>query len=240
MPLLSVKIDAFAVLRQSRGTSEPDPVQAAVLAELAGASSITAELNEKRIPVQDRDVYLLKRVVTGRFNLEIAPSTDLTALAVDLVPSRITFVPEQGDGHVPESGLDIRSREKDVAKRIETLTDNGIPAGILIDPDIQQFRSALRAGATHIQLLTTYYANSTGQARADELARLRDVADVARRHGVTVLGGSRLSYSSVADLGALEARDEELIQEVVLGHALAARAALVGIDTAVRDMLALL
>ena len=240
MPRLNVTIDSFAFLRTSGNSTEPDPVQAAVLAELAGAGAISAGLNDARSPVQDRDVYMLKRMVITSFNLNIPPSQQLTALALDLVPARVTFVPESTEGHRTEGGVDVRSREKEIAKLITSLADNGIPAGLLIEPDIQQLRAALRCGATHVQLLCAPYANGSGQARIDELDRLRDVADVARRHNLTVLAGGRLSYTTVQPLAHLELRGETLFQEMVIGHALAARASLVGIDTAVRDLLVLL
>ncbi|MBD3391150.1 MAG: pyridoxine 5'-phosphate synthase [Chitinivibrionales bacterium] len=235
MPTLGVNIDHIATLRQARGGKEPDPLQAAVLAELAGAHGITAHLREDRRHMQDRDIYLLKQTVTTHLNLEMAATSEMVQVAMDVTPHMATLVPEKREERTTEGGLAVRGKERDLEKIIENLHEHNILVSLFVDPDIQQIKAAARSGASHVELHTGYYANASGQAQDDELAKLQDAAIAAHKLGLRVNAGHGLNYrntSRVADL--------DHIEELNIGHAIISRAALVGMDLAVRDMLALL
>jgi pyridoxine 5-phosphate synthase len=233
MPTLAVSVDYFAALRQARGATQPTPVQAAAVAELAGAHGICAHLREDRRHIQDRDVYLLKQTVTTRLNLIMTPTTDMIHLALDVVPQMVTLVAESAEERASDAGLTVRGKERELAKAIEGLREHNIAVSLFVDPAIEQVKSVARAGATNIEFNTEIYANATGKAVEEELARLESAAMAADRLGLFVSAGQGLDYRTapeVANIGH--------IAEVTIGHALTARAALVGLDTAVRDMLA--
>jgi pyridoxine 5-phosphate synthase len=236
MASLGVNIDHFATIRQARGGKDPDPVQAAVFAELAGATGITAHLREDRRHIQDRDVYLLKQVVKTHLNLEMAPTNEMTAIAVDVLPFMTTLVPEKREERTTEGGLSVREREKDLAKVIETLRNNNILVSLFVDPNINEIKAAHRINATHIELHTGYYSNAANESSMlEELAKLKDAAMAANKLGLRINAGHGLNYvnvSAVADINNVE--------ELNIGHSIVSRAALVGLDRAVRDMIALI
>jgi pyridoxine 5-phosphate synthase len=236
MASLGVNIDHFATIRQARGGKDPDPVQAAVFAELAGATGITAHLREDRRHIQDRDVYLLKQVVKTHLNLEMAPTNEMTAIAVDVLPFMTTLVPEKREERTTEGGLSVREREKDLAKVIETLRNNNILVSLFVDPNLNEIKAAHRVNATHIELHTGYYSNAASESSMlEELAKLKDAALAANKLGLRINAGHGLNYinvSAVADINNVE--------ELNIGHSIVSRAALVGLDRAVRDMIALI
>jgi len=234
MATLGVNIDHIATIRQARGGKDPDPVQAAVVAELAGAHGITAHLREDRRHIQDRDVYLLKQTVSTRLNLEMAATPDIVKIAVDVLPFMVTLVPEKREERTTEGGLPVSDKERDLEKTIESFRNNNIIVSLFIDPDIQQIKAARRTGASHIELHTGYYANAKGQARFDELERLRDATMVARKLGLHVNAGHGLDYHNVTAVAGIQG-----MEELNIGHSIVARAALEGLDSAVRDMLGL-
>lgn len=240
MPTLSVSIDHVATLRQAGGGSEPDPVQAAVLAELAGARGITVNLREDRMHVQDRDVYLLKQVVTTSLNLAVAPTPEMVGLAVDVLPHVVTLVPGHRDERGADEALQVRGHENELAKTVAMLQDNNIEACMFVDPEVQQVKASKRVGATCVLLNTSAYAQASGGAVAEQLERLRDAAFSAQNLGLTVGVGRGISYHNIDDIAQLRRSDGDLVDEVVVGHAVVARAALVGVENAVRDMLTLL
>lgn len=232
MATLGVNIDHIATLRQARSAKEPDPVQAAVLAELAGAQGITAHLREDRRHMQDRDIYMLKQVVTTHLNLEMAPTSEMVKIAVDVLPFMVTLVPERREERTTETGINVRDREKELAKIIETFTGHNIAVSLFIDPDVQQIKSARRVAATHIELHTGYYANARGQAQSDELEKLRDATMAAQKLGVHVNAGHGLNYQNVRPVAMICG-----VEELNIGFSIIARAALIGLDKAVKDML---
>jgi pyridoxine 5-phosphate synthase len=234
MATLGVNLDHIATLRQARGGKEPDPVQAAVIAELAGAHGITAHLREDRRHIQDRDVYLLKQTVSTRLNLEMAATPEIVKIAVDVLPFMVTLVPEKREERTTESGLHINGKERDLEKSIESFSNNNIIVSLFIDPDLQQIKAAKRTGATHIELHTGYYANAKGQACFDELERLRDATLVGRKLGLHVNAGHGLNYHNVLQVSKIDG-----MEELNIGHSIISRAVLVGLDEAVREMLAL-
>ena len=235
MATLGVNIDHIATLRQARGGREPDPVTAAALAELAGAQGITAHLREDRRHLQDRDAYLLKQTVLTHLNLEMAATSAMSTFAIDLVPFMATLVPEKREERTTEGGLQVAGHEKEILKTVESLRSNNILVSLFIDPDINQIKAARRVGASHIELHTGYYANAVGQARIDELYRLRDMAMAAQKLELHVNAGHGLNYQNVSSVAAIE-----IIEELNIGHAIISRATMAGLDLAVRDMVALI
>jgi pyridoxine 5-phosphate synthase len=236
MASLGVNIDHVATIRQARGGKEPDPVHAAVIAELAGATGITAHLREDRRHIQDRDIYMLKQVVKTHLNLEMAPTNEMTAIAVDVLPFMTTLVPEKREERTTEGGLSVREREKDLTKIIETLRNNNILVSLFIDPNINEIKAAHRVNATHIELHTGYYSNAASEnSIMEELAKLKDAALAANKLGLRINAGHGLNYVNVRAVSAINT-----IEELNIGHSIISRAVLTGLDTAVRDMIALL
>lgn len=236
MATLGVNIDHIATIRQARGGKDPDPVQAATIAELAGAHGITAHLREDRRHMQDRDIYLLKQLVSTRLNLEMAATAEIVKIAVDVLPWMVTLVPERREERTTEGGLSLQGKERDLAKTLESFRNNNILVSLFIDPEIHQIKAASKTGATHVELHTGYYANAKGQqAQSDELARLRDAAMVAVKLGLHVNAGHGLTYQNVTAVADIDG-----VEELNIGHSIVARASLVGLDRAVRDMLTLI
>jgi pyridoxine 5-phosphate synthase len=236
MATLGVNIDHIATLRQARGGSEPDPVQAALLAELAGAHGITAHLREDRRHIQDRDIRLLKQVIATHLNLEMACTPEMVKIALDVQPWMVTLVPEKREEKTTEGGLAVREHEKDFAGPIETLRNNNILVSMFIAPDFNQIKSSRRVNASHVELHTGYYANAvTDSARAEELEKLVQMAEAVSKFGMRVNAGHGLNYHNVRPVAEIP-----FVEELNIGHAIISRSALVGIETAVRDMLALI
>ncbi len=235
MTTLGVNIDHIATLRQARGGREPDPIHAAVMAELAGADGITAHLREDRRHIQDRDIYILKQTVSTSLNLEMASTAEMVKIAVDVLPHMVTLVPENREELTTEGGLAVREREKDLAKTVETLLNNNILVSLFINPEINDIKSARRIGATHVELHTGYYSNAKGSALVDELDRLRDCAKAAHTLGLHINAGHGLNYLNVSAVAEIP-----YMEELNIGHSIIARAALTGMEIAVRDMKALL
>ena len=233
MATLGLNIDHIATIRQARGGTEPDPVHAALLGELAGAHGITAHLREDRRHIHDRDVRLLKQVITTHLNLEMACTPEMVSIARDLLPAMVTLVPEKREEKTTEGGLAVFERERDLAPAIEQLRKHGILVSAFIAPDLSQVNASKRIGATHVELHTGYYANVASEAEiARELDTLRAMACVANDLGLHVNAGHGLNYRNVGPVAKLE-----YVEELNIGHAIIA---LVGLDTAVRDMVALI
>jgi pyridoxine 5-phosphate synthase len=235
MATLGVNIDHIATIRQARGGNEPDPVHAAILAELAGAHGITAHLREDRRHIQDRDIYLLKQSLSTRLNLEMAAVSEIIKIAIDVLPYMVTIVPEKREERTTETGLLVYGKEKELEKTIEVFFNNNIIVSLFIDPDIKQIKAAKKLGVTHIELHTGYYANAKGRACFDELERLKDACLVAKKLDLHVNAGHGLNYQNVVPVAKIEG-----IEELNIGHSIVARASLVGIEKAVKDMLALI
>jgi pyridoxine 5-phosphate synthase len=235
MTTLGLNIDHIATIRQARGGSEPDPVAAALMGELAGARGITAHLREDRRHIQDRDIRLLRQVVTTHLNLEMACTPEMVAIAAEIVPGMVTLVPEKREERTTEGGLAVHERESDLAPSIELLRKKNIPVSMFIAPDLRQIRASAQIGATHVELHTGYYANvTTEDAAVEELAKLRDMAAAAASLGLRVNAGHGLNYRNVGPVARIAQ-----VEELNIGHSIIGRASLVGIDRAVRDMIAL-
>ncbi len=233
MALLCVNVDHIATIRQARRAREPDPAQAAVLAELAGASGITAHLREDRRHIQDRDVEVLRRLVKTKLNLEMAATEEMVRLALALKPDMATLVPERRQELTTEGGLDVRGQVETIGKAVHALQEGGILVSLFVDPDQDQVSAAARADADLIELHTGAYAEA-GDRRAQqgEMARLIKAATLARELGLRVNAGHGLNYLNVGPVAAIPE-----VEELNIGHSIIARAALVGIERAVREML---
>lgn len=229
---LSINIDHVATLRQARGDVEPDPVHAAALCEAAGADGITIHLREDRRHINDRDARVLREVVKSRLNLEMAATDEMVGIACDLKPEQATLVPERREERTTESGLDVLANRDQVTEAVGALAANGIYPSIFIDAIPEQIAAAAACGAQAVELHTGPYANLTDAACRDaELQRLLAGAEAAHSHGLALHAGHGLTYLNVAAI----ARVPHLV-EVSIGHNIIARAVLVGLDRAVRDM----
>jgi len=235
VPKLSVNVDHIATIRQARRGTEPDPVAAAVLAELAGASGIIVHLREDRRHVQDRDL-LTAREVVRRLNLEMAATEEMQRIALEVRPDMVTLVPEKREELTTEGGLEVHSRLEPLTAYVGSIQSAGIPVSLFIDPEEQQIAAAKKTGAAWIEVHTGAYANAKNdRERGSELGKIADAAKLAANLGLRVGAGHGLNYVNVRPI----ARIAE-IQELNIGHSIISRASLVGMDRAVRDMLALI
>ncbi len=232
---LHVNVDHVATLRQQRGTIYPDPVAAAALVELAGADGITVHLREDRRHVQERDVRILRQTVRGVLNLEMAATDEMVRIACDVRPDVVTLVPEKRQERTTEGGLDVRAPTLPAA--IDTLAKASIAVSLFIDPTDEAVRASKSLGAPRVELHTGDYcerAHPVKHAAGDaELARLQHAARLAHDLGMHVAAGHGLDYANVEPVAAIAE-----IVELNIGHAIVARAVLVGFERAVREMIA--
>jgi len=228
---LGVNIDHVATLRQARRGRYPDPLHAALLAEQAGADSITLHLREDRRHIQDRDVFALREALMTRMNLEMAVTDEMIAIARRVVPQDCCLVPESREEITTEGGLDVVARSGRVAAACAALAEAGIRVSLFIDPDGAQIEAASRAGAPVIELHTGTFANAAGAQQTREFERLREAAAFAASLGLTVNAGHGLNYHNVEPIAAISE-----IVELNIGHAIVARAVFDGLAQAVRDM----
>lgn len=236
MITLGVNVDHVATIRQARGINEPDPVTAAALAELAGAECITVHLREDRRHIQDRDVELLRQTVKTRLNLEMAATEEMIGIALKVLPDSVTLVPEKREELTTEGGLDVVQLRAGLKEQVATLRQGGILVSLFIDPDLEQIKAAHRVGAEAIELHTGSYCEaSEGAERKAELAKLEAAVRAGRKLGLQINAGHGLNYVNVRDIVALNG-----VQELNIGHSIVSRAVLVGMDRAVREMVALL
>jgi pyridoxine 5-phosphate synthase len=235
---LYVNIDHVATIREARRTDEPDPVRAAVLAELGGAEGITVHLREDRRHIHDRDVRLLMATCRTGVNLEIAAEPGMIELACELSPMQVTLVPERREEITTEGGLSLSdpARQERLTRAVGTLSEAGIRVSLFIDPDPEAVRASADTGAPAIELHTGEYANAdTTEGAARELARLRSAAALAAELGLAVHAGHGLTYENVTPIAALP-----WIEELNIGHSIISRSVLVGMERAVREMRRLL
>jgi pyridoxine 5-phosphate synthase len=240
MTKLGVNIDHIATIRQARQAIEPDPVAAAVLAELGGADGITVHLRGDRRHIRDADVRRLRETITTRLNLEMAASTEIVRLALDLRPDQATLVPEREGEVTTEGGLDVVRNLKQLASAIRRLQSGGIQVSLFIDPEPPQVDAAAKSGATMIELNTRAYSETcprspdlAGRELERELAKVVAAANRGAEKGLKILAGHGLTYRNVRLIS-----DIPVIEELNIGHNIIARAALVGMQRAVAEMLA--
>jgi len=236
MVKLAINVDHVATVREARGISEPDPVLAAGICELAGASGIVVHLREDRRHIQDRDVRLLRQTVKTRLNLEMGAAKEIIDIALEIVPDMVTLVPEKRKELTTEGGLNVRAGKKKLAQTIARMEKAGIPVSLFIDPDPRQIQAAREVGATFVELHTGRYCDAENEKRREREFRLiEESAEIARNEGLRVNAGHGLDYQNTARIASLET-----IEELSIGHAVIARAVFVGLDQAVREMLALI
>jgi len=234
--LLGVNIDHVATLRQARGTRYPDPVQAALVAEEAGADGITIHPREDRRHIQDRDVLLLREVLQTKMNLEMAVTDAMLAFAEQVRPECVCLVPEKREELTTEGGLDVDGQEERVAKACDRLAKIGAEVSLFIDPDPVQIDAAVRCGAPVVELHTGEYAEAQDPAiREKSFKQLADAVAYARKKGLIVNAGHGLHYHNTERVAAIPG-----INELNIGHAIVARAVFTGLKEAVREMRAIL
>ncbi len=234
--LLGVNIDHVATLRQARGTRYPEPVQAALVAEQAGADAITLHLREDRRHIQERDVYLLRDVLQTRMNLEMAVTDEMLAIAEDVRPADCCLVPERREELTTEGGLDVAGQKERIRDACERLAAAGVRVSLFVDPDPVQVEAAREVGAPVVEIHTGHYAEARGRtAREDELKRIAHAVLHGAELGLQVNAGHGLDYHNVAAVAALPH-----VRELNIGHAIIARAVFTGLETAVREMLRLM
>jgi pyridoxine 5-phosphate synthase len=234
---LHVNVDHVATLRQARGTRYPDPAWAASLCELAGADGITIHLREDRRHIQDRDLRVIRETVRGALNLEMAATDEMVAIAREVKPDVVTLVPEKRQERTTEGGLDLSASRATVKKAIDALSQAGIPVSLFIDPTEQSVEASKALGAPRIELHTGDYCEAwrpvDHAAPRQELSRLARAALDGVEMGLHVAAGHGLDYNNVGAVAAIRE-----IEELNIGHAIVARAVLVGMERAVAEMLA--
>jgi pyridoxine 5-phosphate synthase len=236
MPRLGVNIDHIATLRQARGVAYPDPVTAAGIVELAGADGIVAHLREDRRHMQDRDLRLLREVVQTRLNLEMAATEEMIRIALTTRPDVVTLVPEKREELTTEGGLDVVRLFPVLKKATHRLNRGKVPVSLFIDPRAEQIKAAAETGAQTIEIHTGHYCNAaTRTDRRRELEKIVEAVAEAGRLSLEIAVGHGLNYQNVSPVA--EIRE---IEEYNIGHSIVARAVLVGLDRAVREMIALL
>ena len=235
MASLGVNIDHIANVREARRTVEPDPVPMALLAELGGADGITVHLREDRRHIQDRDVTLLRQTVRSRLNLEMAATAEMVAIALEVKPDMVTLVPERREEVTTEGGLDVAGQRSQLSAVVEQLQSNGIPVSLFVDPDAEQLQACRESGARWVELHTGAYAEAAWTEQTQELARIIEGCATARSLGLRVNAGHGLTYQNVEPIAAIEG-----MEELNIGHTIVARALVVGLEQAVRDMKALI
>jgi pyridoxine 5-phosphate synthase len=229
---LAVNIDHIATLRQARGTRYPDPVAAALIAEMAGADGIVAHLREDRRHVQDRDVRLLRQVVQTRLILEMGVTPEMIGIALDVKPDLVTLVPERREELTTEGGLDLIVHRDKVSEAIENLKSAGIRVSVFIDPDVEQIKVAHRISADMVEVHTgTFCDEAPGPRREKAFADIVNAVKVADKLRLGVNAGHGICYTSIKAFAGLRE-----IDEFSIGHSIVSRAAMVGMDAAVREM----
>ena len=233
MVRLLINVDHVATLRQQRDTIYPDPVVAAGICELAGADGITIHLREDRRHAQERDVRILRQIVRGSLNLEMAVVPSIIEIAREVKPDMCTLVPEKRAERTTEGGLDVRGRTAEIGKAVRQLRDSGIEVSLFIDPEEESARVCADLGAVQAELHTGDYCHARlGSGKASrELARLEKAGRIVVDSGLRLAAGHGLDYINVGPVAALAG-----VEEMSIGHAIVARAVMVGMERAVRDM----
>jgi len=236
---LCVNIDHIATIREARKVREPEPVAAALLAELAGCSGITVHLRQDRRHINDSDVHLLRHTITSSLNLEMAPSAEMVQFAKTVLPNMVTLVPEGPNELTTEGGLNVEARISEVTTAVQGLHSSGILVSLFIEPKTEQVKAARKAGADYVEFHTGHYADAFERRDANEveleLSRLQEQISLALKSGLKANAGHGLNYHNIKRIAELTG-----IEELNIGHSIIAKAALVGMERAVREMLNLI
>ena len=231
MVRLGVNIDHVATVRQARLAPEPDPVHAAVLAELGGADQITIHLREDRRHINDRDLRLLRETVKTRLNLEMACTDEMVQIALERMPDMVTLVPEKRQELTTEGGLDVRGNMQKITNAVSALRGAGIFVSLFVDADNDQIKATADTGANAVEIHTGRYADTKGAAQREELSRIIVAGEKSRELGLVLNSGHGLNYTNIAEVVAIPG-----MNEVNIGHSIIARAVFVGLERAVREM----
>lgn len=231
MARLGVNIDHVATVREARKAKEPDPVAAAVLAELGGADGIVVHLREDRRHVQDRDVRVLRETIRTKLDLEMAATEEMVRIALEIKPEMVTLVPERRQELTTEGGLNVISFHDELKKMIDLLHDGKIAVSLFIDPDPTQIKGSHKVSADFVEIHTGRYANSRGRERQAELHQIMEAAKLAAKLGMGVNAGHGLDYGNVQPIAQIPE-----IEELNIGHSIIARSVLIGLEKAVREM----
>jgi pyridoxine 5-phosphate synthase len=229
---LGVNVDHVATVRQARRAHEPDPVRAALLAELGGADGITIHLRGDRRHIQDRDVEILRQVVRTKLNLEMAATQEMVKVALTVKPDQVTLVPERREELTTEGGLDVVLNSVTLRPVIKMLLEGGVRVSLFVDPDLEQVKEAHKLDAPAIEINTAAYSEASDEkSREAALRRVIDAARLGRKLALEVHAGHGLDYRNVRAVAALTE-----IGELNIGHSIVARSVLVGMERAVREM----
>ncbi len=232
MPKLCVNVDHVATIREARKTNEPDPVAAALIAERAGAIGITIHLREDRRHIQDRDLRLMRKVVRGKLNLEMAPVSEMQGIALDVKPEQVTLVPERREEITTEGGLDVAGNIEQIAGLMKPLRDSGLLLSLFIDPHPEQIEAAKELSADFVELNTAAYSEARDElSQEKELASLSEASIRAHGLGLGVHAGHGLTYLNVQAVAQLPH-----LQELNIGHSIVSHSVFVGFERAVREM----
>jgi len=236
MAKLGVNIDHVATLRQARGGFEPNPISAAIVSEKAGCDSIVAHLREDRRHINDDDVAELKRKIKIKFNLEMSTNEDIVNVAMKIKPDQVTLVPEKRKELTTEGGLDVSVNLKKISEVVSKIHSKGIKVSLFVDPQIEQLEASKKAGASIIEIHTGRYANAKNPRDIKrELSAIIDAVKIGRKLGMTVNAGHGLNYVNVKEIAAIKE-----IEELNIGHSIISRSVFVGLENAVKEMLALI
>jgi len=235
MPRLGVNIDHVATVRQARGVQYPDPATAAGIVELAGADGIVCHLREDRRHIQDRDLRILREIIQTRLNLEMAATEEMIRIALATKPNVVTLVPEKREELTTEGGLDVVKFFTPLKKAIQRLHKGGIPVSLFVDPKRDQIKASEEAGADVIEIHTGHYCDADPSHEDEELKKILDAVAEAARGNLRVAAGHGLNYVNVRRIAEIKE-----IEELNIGHSIIARAVLVGLDRAVREMIELI
>lgn len=236
MAKLGLNVDHIATVRQARGGLDPDPVTAAAVGEMAGAEGITIHLREDRRHIQDRDLEILRQTVKTKLNLEMAATQEIIRIALRIKPEQVTLVPEKRQELTTEGGLDVILNQKLINDTVKRLHDGGISVSLFVDPNQEQLKAANKTGADYIEIHTGAYCEAFGTAEMQlELEKIDTAIKLARKVGLGVNAGHGLNYFNIKPVASLGG-----IEEYNIGHSIIARALLVGLDRAVKDMVELI
>ncbi len=233
MPILSVNVDHVATVREARKTNEPDPVAAAVLVELAGADGITIHLREDRRHIQDRDLKLMRQMIKTRLNLEMAATDEMVGIALDVKPDKVSLVPEKREEITTEGGLDVVKHQNQIKGVIKKFHDANIPVSLFIDPEPAQVECSKAINSDAIEINTGAYSEAKTDSEVErEFKKIKEAVDLAVQLKLSVNAGHGLTYKNVVKIASLEA-----IEEFNIGHNIVARAVMVGMERAVKEMI---
>lgn len=231
MVILGVNVDHVATVRQARKTFEPDPIMAATLAILGGADGITVHLREDRRHIQDRDLKLLREVIPCELNLEMAATEEMINIALQVKPDMVTLVPEKRQELTTEGGLNVIELRDSLKEAIKKIKDGGIPVSLFINPDRSSIECSKEIGADMVEIHTGYYSETRGEAQLRELERIKDAVAFSLSLGLKTNAGHGLNYYNVKPVAAIKG-----LRGLYIGHSIIARAVLVGIEKAVKEM----